>query len=135
MAKFSSGPGLKMVAVTVTGMVAGTFMLALAGTSMAAAQPSDEPAARIAALCAGRDQTDEACQCLSREAGSRFETGHLQHIADALEAGETVAGVGERLRQSGLPEAEVASIVHRLDTAQVVIQQTCGASFSEPDAG
>ncbi len=108
-----------------------TLAMALAGPGMASAELLEEAAARIVAVCGARAHPAPACQCLSREAGSRFDTEQLEHIADALEAHETVAETGERMRRAGMPEGEVASVIHRLATAEVVIQQTCGASIFE----
>lgn len=111
--------------------VAGACLLLALAMPVASAASLDGPADRIAGICLARNYDDHACQCLAREAGSRFEPGQLHRIAEALEAGETAADIGEHLRQSGASEAEAASFRHRLNTAQVVIQQTCGASIFE----
>jgi len=116
-------------------VIAAALIVMLAGPARASAEWLDAATARIAALCMARDHADDACRCLSHEAGSRFEPGQLEHIADALAAGETLDELGDRLRRSGLSEGEAASIVYRLDSAQVVIRQTCGAAIFPTEPG
>jgi len=115
------------------GSVAGACLLLQAAAPMASAKTMDEAAERIAGICLARGVADDACQCLAREAGSRVEPDQLAHISEALEAGDSASDISERLLQSGLSEAEHASFTHRLDNAQVVIHQTCGVSFFEPE--
>ncbi|WP_417467761.1 hypothetical protein [Maricaulis sp.] len=110
------------------------LVLVLGGPAMVSAERPGEAAGRLTTVCAARGHPDEACQCLSREAGSRFGLDQLEHIAEALEAGDRLAEAGDRMRRAGMPESEVASVIDRLHTAEVVIQQTCGASIFEPAA-
>ncbi|WP_091770022.1 hypothetical protein [Maricaulis salignorans] len=98
---------------------------------MASAGALESAAERIAGICLSRDHDDDACHCLAREAGSRFDSHQLQRIAEGLEAGDSAPEVTQRLRQAGMSEVELASFTRRLETAQVVIHQTCGTSFFE----
>ena len=111
--------------------VFGLALVLLAGSPAALADNALESAERIVEVCLSRHLDDVACQCLSREAGSRFEPEQLQIIAAAMEAGDSASDIHAVLLEQGKPEAEVASFAHRLDTAHIVIGQTCGASFFE----
>ncbi len=101
-------------------------------TPQAAAESVSEFSLRITELCLSRHVDDAACDCLSQETGSRFEPDQLQIIAAAMEAREASSEISAGLLAQGMSEAEVASFVHRLETAHIVIGQTCGTSFFEP---
>jgi hypothetical protein len=111
----------------------GLTALFLASAPQVAADGNHDAAARITELCLMRQADDEACRCLSRETASRFEPDQLQIIAAAMEAGKTASDISASLVEQGVDEAEVASFTHRLDTAHIVIRQTCVASFFERD--
>jgi hypothetical protein len=101
----------------------------LAGAPAVRAESGQDSAARIVELCLSRSQDEAGCSCAAREIGSRFLPDQLAIIAEAMEAGRTASQISAILVDRGMPEAEVASFAHRLESADVVIQQTCGASI------
>lgn len=110
-------------------LASGLIALLLLGAPAVLAETLHDLTGRITDLCLSRELGDDACRCLSRETGSRFEPDQLAIIAGAMEAGETASDISAALLEQGMAEAEVASFSHRLDSAHIVIQQTCGASF------
>lgn len=68
---------------------------------------------------------------MAREAGSRFESGTLEVIADVLEVGGSAESVSDAMRQAGATDVAIASLADRLERAQVVIRQACEAPLFE----
>lgn len=84
------------------------------------------PGERLAEVCISRGNDDAVCQCLIREAGSRFDLPHLAVVASAAVRGESVSEIGTGLSNAGYRESEIRSFLARIQSADTVISQTCG---------